>query len=44
MELKFLLQIFCVPHTDYDHVIDLQLTQGHPMVFFNVSNLLYNMI
>ena len=44
IEVKFQVQIFCVQHKGFDHVIDLQLTQGHPLVFFSLSNKLYGTI
>jgi hypothetical protein len=39
-----MLQIFSIHGKGYEHIIDLQLTQGHPIVFLSLSNKLYTMI
>lgn len=39
-----MLQIYSVDPKGYEHMVDLQLTQGHPLVFCNLANKLYAMI
>lgn len=39
-----MMQIFSIDLKGFEHVIDLQLTQGHPIAFFNLSQKLYRTI
>jgi hypothetical protein len=41
---KFTLQIFEVQKMEKTHVIDLQLTQGHPLIFFSIAKTIYSKI
>ena len=39
--IKFILQIFQVSKEEKTHLIDLQLTQGHPLLFFPLAKKIY---
>ena len=39
-----MVQIFSIDPKGYDHIVDLQLIQGHPLMFFNLSEKLYKAI
>lgn len=39
--LKFILQIFQLSKEEKTHIVDLQLTQGHPLMFFPVAKKIY---
>ena len=39
--LKFTLQIFQVSKEEKTHIVDLQLTQGHPLLFFPLAKKIY---
>lgn len=39
-----MMQVFSMDLKGYDHLVDLQLTQGHPISFFNLSQKLYQTI
>jgi hypothetical protein len=43
-EIRFITQIFSVDLKGYQHVVDLQITQGHPLAFFNLSHKIYRSI
>lgn len=43
-EIRFTLQVYSSDQRGYEHMLDLQLTQGHPMVFFSVAQRFYKMV
>lgn len=43
-EIRFTLQVYSSDQRGYEHLLDLQLTQGHPMVFFNIAQKFYKMV
>lgn len=43
-EVRFTLQVYSSDQRGYEHLLDLQLTQGHPMVFFTISQKFYRMV
>ena len=43
-DIRFTTQIFSVDLKGYQHVIDLQIAQGHPLAFFNLSHKIFSTI
>lgn len=43
-EIRFTLQVYSSDQRGYEHMLDLQLNQGHPMVFFSLSQRFYKTV
>lgn len=42
--IKFTIQIYEVRSLKFGHVVDMQISQGHPLVFFRLCEKLYREI
>ena len=40
-DMKFLLQVYAVDVKGYEHMVDVQLLEGHPLGFISLVNRLY---
>ena len=43
-EMKFMLQVYAVDVKGFEHMVDVQLLEGHPLAFISLANRLYSQI